>query len=231
MKERRNVQTKAREAATKLEAALDNEKIGSDARQLLESQLSDLRGEFQSVEEHTAGEKAKLVASHTTVMEKKDKELADSKGQVEKLLSLSKDSAVQLALSSAVVGSDAFSEGQLLSLLGASVKAEPVKDEKGDDLFGQFTTLVSFQDEDAEGKDIVSKMSPSSAVNRMKELTKKYGNLFNTNLKAGAGASNATGDSTNLPGGNGVLSREQIGALTTPQYKEMKAKHPERLPR
>jgi hypothetical protein len=83
--------------------------------------------------------------------------------------------------------------------------------------------MIDFPDISEDTKEpIVKQMTPTEAVERMKQLPHIHGNLFKSNVVGGVGAGSATGGTP----GSGKVDLKKI---TMEQYQQLRKTNPKAL--
>lgn len=199
--DRRKHAAKLQALEAKLNETLETSKLTTQQREELENSMEDMRKQFQTKEQIAAQEKKKLESQYTT-------ELAQWKSRAESAESRYNDSTIKRHLTEAAVSGDAFSVEQIETLLRPMAKL--VEDK----------VVIEFNDRHVEtGEPIVTQLSPSEAVKRMREIPEKYGNLFKSNVATGMGAN---AGQTN----NGKID---VRKLSPEQYKKLRKENPSAL--
>lgn len=109
---------------------------------------------------------------------------------------------VSTALTQAAVANDAYAPEQILTLLGGQSKVQKViKDGKET---GDFEVKIVFNDQDKDGNALTLELTPDAALKRMKELPKRFGNLFK-------GAVSGLGGDNNGP--DGTTGNQSLSAI------------------
>jgi hypothetical protein len=210
--DRRKHQAKLDQVQRTLTETLEGKNLSVRERESLAAQVETLAAEKRTREEQLVHEK--------TQMEKQyGKQLADSNKALADAQALYHSEKTERALTDAASGNDAFRPEQVVTVLRPYTRLEPIKDEKGK-IVGQ-KVLIDFPDTDEDGQPTKVVHTPESAVRRMRELPKKYGNLFNSGVVSGIGSQATAGG----PGGGPIDPRK----LTQAQYLKIRAERPELL--
>jgi hypothetical protein len=218
--ERRKNDVKVKELEKKTATALENQNLSQEERKQLEANLEEIKSLSRT-------EKQQLLHEKKQVEETLTAKLKETEEKVSKTWSMFETSTIERSLLDAAVTNEAYSSQQLVALLRGRSKMVEKKDDKGKPV-GDFSVMVELDDRDATtGEPIVTTRTPDAAVKRMKELPELYGNLFKNGVVSGLGGSSVTGGVT--PGANGLLSREQVKALTPAQYDKIRKEQPELL--
>jgi phage gp36-like protein len=210
--DRRKHQAKIETLQKTLEDVSAGKHLPPRAQQAIDEQIESLKAENRTAIEQVQHEAKQREA-------KSAKELADEKAARAAVESLYHTEKIQRALTDAAVGNDAYQPGQILDVLRPYTRLEPIKDDKGK-VIGQ-KVLIDFPDTDSDGQQTTVTHTPESAVRRMKELPKKYGNLFNSGVVSGVGSQATAGG----PGGGPIDPRK----LTQEQYLKIRLERPELL--
>jgi hypothetical protein len=196
-----------------LAETLESKNLSAREKEELAARLEESQAASRTLEQQQAHEKAVLEKQY-------GKQLADEKKAREAIESLYHQEKTERALTDAAVGNDAWQPTQIVTILKPYTRLAPVTDEKGKTI-GQ-KVLVDFPDTDADGQPTKVVHTPESAVRRMKELPKVYGNLFSSGVVSGVGSQATAGG----PGGGKLPDVRQ---LTQEQYMKIRAEHPELL--
>lgn len=199
--DRRKHAAKLKAMEDKLSAAMQTSQMTQQQREELESSLEDMRKQFQTKEQAALAEKKKLESGYQT-------RIKELESRVEVAETRYTDSTIRRSLADAAVSGEAFNVEQIVTLLRPHTK---LVDDK---------VVVDFNDMHVEtGEPIVTQLSPSEAVKRMRELPEIHGNLFKPNVVSGMGASN----------GNGPSGKVDKRNLTPEQYAKLRRENPAAL--
>ena len=202
--DKRKHQAQAQKLEAKLNETLTNVKLTNEERTKVEESLEDLRKQFRTKDEQSKIERKALEDKYTNEVTtlKQRAEIAEQKYV---------DSTISRAIQDAAIVGDAFSPNQVVVLL------RPMTKMVGD------TPMIDFPDVEADtGNPIVKQMTPTEAVQRMKQLTDIHGNLFKSNVVGGVGAGSATGGT---PGSGKV----DVKKLTMEQFLHLRKTNPKAL--
>jgi len=94
-------------------------------------------------------------------------------------------STIERSLQDAAITGEAIQPRQIVSILGNTTRLTEVLGEDGKPT-GRYAPVVTFNDQDKEGKPVTLELSPGDAIKRMRELP-EYGNLFKGTAKGGLG--------------------------------------------
>lgn len=156
---------------------LQNQNLTKEERDKLKAKLDDVQNAQLTVEQRAERERKELEKKHQL-------ELKEAREEREKWEKLYKKSTVDRALQDAAMSADAFEPSQLVSLL------RPMTRLTEED--GNLVPVIDFPDvSEKDGSPINTLHTPQSAVKRMRELPKQWGNLFKSNVVSGVGAGNA----------------------------------------
>jgi hypothetical protein len=206
--DKRKHQERIKTLETDYQELLENQNLTKEQRDKLQSKLEDLQNAQLTVEQRAEREKKELEKKYQTDLKEV---LADR----ERWETLYKQATVDRALQDAAMSADAFEPSQIVALLRPMTS---LKEEEG-----QFVAMIDFPDiSEKDGKPIKTLRTPADAVNRMRELPKKWGNLFNSNIVEGLGAGNA-----NNAGGRDF----DYSAMSPEQYRKHRNEIKERLSR
>jgi hypothetical protein len=216
--DRRKHQEKYKTLESSYQQILDDKTLASEQRVRIEKELQDLQKSFRTKEQQAEFDRKQQRTQYDT-------DLASEKANSERWEGMYKDQVIQTSLQDAAVKGDAYNATQITSLLKPMAQ---LKDEIGPDgaSTGRLVPVIDFPDiDETTGDPTQTLRTPAEAVQRMKELTDLYGNLFRANVVSGVGAGSATGGGT-LPGKSGSID---VTKLTSAQYRELRAKNPELL--
>ncbi len=153
---------------------LESQSLTEEERKKLNSRIADLQGAQRTKEQQIEFDRKKTEEKYTTSL----KEAQDRGNHWETLYK--KETVVRAILDAASLG-DAYNPAQIVDFL------EPKTELK--DIDGSLTPMVNFPDIDEKtGAPVQTLCSPADAVKRMRQLTKKHGNLFKSNVVSGVGA-------------------------------------------
>jgi hypothetical protein len=188
-----------------LEQAAASKGLAPQEREALEAQIDAMKKESMSAAERAAHEKKQLEAQAA-------KRIADAEATAKQWQSRFEQQTIQSALRDASHRAGAFSDDQVLAILGPATKIVPRED-------GKFDVVVQVADQDGN----TVEASPREALKTLQNNPSKWGNLFKTGVVAGVGAGNAQGSP--MTAGGKVDPRK----LTTTQLIEIRSKNPELL--
>lgn len=180
----------------------DTEK--SALQQELETMKADWEARGINVDELTNKIKS-LEEQHLTaeeLMKRRSDELTKQFDDERKKLSSERDSAFQMfqnerisnEIAAACNQHRAVSTEQIAPLLRPVTELVPEKTPKGQ--ITGYKAIVKFRDQDDEGKEVVRDLSIGEAVQRMRELPDRFGNLFYGDQQPGSGQNVLLGQST-----------------------------------
>jgi len=216
--DRRKHQAQLKTMETRLQEVLSSKNLTEAERKALQENLSAVQGQLRSKEAQAALEKQELEQSYQV-------KLTDAEKKATTWESLYRDSTVQRSLQDAGIKNDAFSPGQIVTLLKPMTKMMEEMDPTTKRPNGHYKVMVEMPDVDPKtGEQVMMTRTPEEAVKRMKELPEQYGNLFKAGVVSGIGSGSATGGL--LPGQSG---RVDVRKLTPQQYREIREKNPELL--
>lgn len=184
---RKNLQAKNQELVAQLQQLRETATMSVQAKEELESRIEELQTQYMSKEEIAKRESEKLTKNHA-------KEIEKLTGAAKKWESLFASSTTQRALMDAAVAGEALPQAvaQIGAILGPYTHIVEEVDEAGNSK-GTFKTVVKFNDTDTDGNPVVLELSPAKAIERMKELPDKFGNLFKGESSGGLGADTGGG--------------------------------------
>jgi hypothetical protein len=215
--DRRKHQDKYKTLETSYQQILDDKTLASEQRVRIETELQDLQKSFRTKEQQAEFDKKQQRNQYET-------DLATEKANSERWEGMYKNQVIRTSLQDAAIKGEAFNSNQIISLLEPMAQ---LRDEVTPDgaTTGRLVPVIDFADiDETTGDPTQTLRTPTEAVQRMKELTELYGNLFRANVVSGVGAGSATGGAT--PGKSGSVD---VSKLTSAQYRELRAKNPELL--
>jgi hypothetical protein len=172
--DKRKHQERYAQLETEHHTLLQSQTLTEEERNKLNDRLADLQGAQRTKEQQIEFDRKKTEEKHNTSL----KEAQDRGDHWEELYK--KETVVRAILDAASSG-DAYNPAQVVDFL------EPKTELK--DIEGRLTPMVDFPDIDEKtGKPVQTLCSPADAVKRMRQLTKKHGNLFKSNVVSGVGA-------------------------------------------
>ena len=198
--DRRKHAAKLSELETKLNSTMQTTQMTQQQRDELAASLEDVQKQLMTKEQVALQEKARI-----------EKELGSKlKSESERASALEKkytDATIRRAITDAAAANEAFSVEQIVALLHGKTKL--VDDQP----------VVGFNDIHAEtGQPIVTQLSPTDAVKRMREMPEAYGNLFKSNVVIGVGATNGQ-----------AQGKIDVRKLTPQQYAKLRKENPAAL--
>lgn len=216
-KEQAKGQAQLKTQEEKLQTVLKSQSLTENERKALQENLESVRGQLRSAEAAAAKEKQELEQAFQT-------RLMESEKKASNWESMYRDSTIQRALQDAAHANDAFSAGQIVTLLKNQTKLVEVIDPVTQRPTGQFEVKVVMMDVNPKtGQREEMTRTPEEAVARMKQLD-EFVNLFKANVVSGIGSSSATGGY--MPGQSGRLSPADIKKLTPEQYRKIRETNP-----
>jgi len=205
--ERRKMEAQVTKLQSQLKDMGESRQFSDEQRTELENTLEGLQNQLLTKDQIAAKEKKALQTKYQNELQEATDRAIAAEQRYE-------SSTLARALMDAAVDGEAFNPSQVVTLLQSNTKLTKNED-------GQEVVMVSFPDTHVEtGEPIVTTLTPTQAIARMKELDNIYGNLFKTNVVTGVGGS-STGSDGKLP--NGQLD---VRNMTMEQYKEARAKNP-----
>lgn len=201
--DKRKHQTQYQKLEKQLQDTLASAKLTTEERSKLEDSLEDVRKQLRTKDEQLKIEKKALEDQF-------QRQIAELTVRAEGAEKRFIDSTISRALLDAAVGGDSYNPQTVVTVLRPMVKMV------------DNAPMIDFPDVSAEtGEPIIKQMTPSEAIERMKQLPDQYGNLFRSGVVGGLGGSSATGGLQ--PGSNG---RVDVRKLTHEQYVELRKKNP-----
>lgn len=213
---RKTLQTKNQELVTQLQSLRETATMSGQAKEELEARIEELQTQHMSKEELAKRESEKLVKTHT-------KELEKVTGAAKRWEALFASSTTQRALLDAAVAGEALPQAvaQIGAILGPHTHIVEEADEVGNGK-GIFKAVVKFNDVDGDGNPVILDLSPTKAIERMKELPEKFGNLFKGD------ASGGLGEGQGGVGGKGERSPKLADLLKDPaKYAKWRKENPD----
>lgn len=215
--DRRKHGEKLKKLETGYKDILADKNLAAEQRTRLEAELEDLRKSSMTEKQKVEYERKQAAQQYQDRVE----ELEASSHRWEDLY---KSSLIERSLQDAAISAEAFNPRQIIGLLRPMTKAQERTDDVGNPT-GDFTPVIDFHDVDEQsGEQVITLRTPEEAVQRMKELPKLYGNLFQSNVVSGVGSGSATGGVT--PGDAGRIDPAK---LTPEQYRKYRKENPEAL--
>ena len=211
---RKSLQTKNQELVQQLTQLRETATMSTQAKEELEARIEELQTQYMSKEELAKRESEKLSKTYKQEVEKLT-------GETQRWQNLYATSTTQRALMDAAVAGEALPQAvsQICAILGPHTHIVEELDAAGQGK-GTYTTVVKFNDVDTDGNPVVLDLSPQKAIERMKELPDKFGNLFKGDNAGGLGEGNA--------GGRGERPPKLEEILSDPaKYQEWRKKNPD----
>lgn len=223
--ERRKAEAKFKAQMERAEAnyqqLLENKNLTEQDRGRLEESLEDVRKQLRTKEQQLAQDKKTLEEQHAAAMRE-----IESKAKTWE--SRYRDETISRAILDAASLHDAFRPEQIVRELRDNTYLKEDVDPATGKPNGRYKVMVDFNDHDPVTKEpIVTQRTPEDAVNRMKELPEKYGNLFKAGVASGLGGAQGTGSLT--PGQDGVLTKDQMARLSPAEWARIRKEKPELL--
>ena len=208
---RKGLTQKNRDLVQQLEKLQGQTSTSSQEKDELQAQIEELQSQYLSKSELAKRDADKVSKEHTKVLD-------NLTGESSKWKSLYEVQTVQRALLDAATQSEAIQAGQIVSMLEQSTSVVEVADSTGVGT-GKYQPVVKFRDTNEAGESITVELSPIDAVNRMKELTSLYGNLFKGASTSGLGSAG---------GASSMSEGKRSDILSNPAaYREWRKKNPD----
>lgn len=208
--DKRKHQEKYKQLEGSYQNILEDKNLASEQRERMEKDLADLQKSFRTKEQQAEFERKQTA-------EKYQVDLDAATVRADHWENLYKDEKILRSLQDAAMDADAFNTSQIVGLLRPGTELK--------EMDGALTPMIDFVDIDEKtGEEIRTLRTPADAVKRMKDLPKMYGNLFKSNVVSGVGAGSGGGTA-----GSGVGEQVDVASLTPEQYRDIRAKNPERL--
>lgn len=177
--DRRKSKAQTEKLIQELEQLKKNKGLSEQERTNLATRIEELQNQILTKEQLLEKERTKLQSEHRT-------ELQREKEEKESWRSRYTDSTIERTIMDVAIKAGAYAPEQIVALLQGTTKLVEDVDQEGN-LLGTFTPRVKFRDIDAEGKSVTLDLTITEAVNRMKDLPERYGNLFKANVVGGLG--------------------------------------------
>ena len=207
--DRRKHQARLKEMESKLNHTLQSKGLSDEERSQLEESLDNMRTQLLTKEEQAKAKQKKLEDQYKTELEK-TKEVAQT------WESRYRDSTIERSLQDAAIAGEAFNPSQIMGLLKPNAKLVEVEDGGG------FKPVVDFPTTNDAGESVVLQLSPTEAVDKMRELPETFGNLFKGNVVPGIGSNSSTGG---VPGKNGKVDLVKL-AQDPVAYRKYRKENP-----
>lgn len=187
------VQAQAKQLEVRMEKLIADKNTSDAARASLEQDLEELRASQRTEAEQRQHLAEKAKVEHETAIN-------NLKNESKQWESLYKISSIERTLTDAAVKHEAFSPGQLVSLLKDKTEMRPCKDQEGQVIPGRFEAKTAVEVKDEHGNILKHWKNPDEAVELMKQNANEYGNLFRNAVIAGIGAGTAASTGKNSVG-------------------------------
>lgn len=166
------------------ESLLKEQNLTKEAREGLEADLENVRKQMRT-------EKEQLQHEKRLAEEKYQTELAEANKQANFYKTQFETNEIKRALQDSAISSDAYEPSQIVTLLRDRTKLVDELDGEGKKT-GRQIAMVEWEYENPETKQIeLGFRKPEEVLKAMKEDTKRYGNLFKSNVAAGLGSGTA----------------------------------------
>lgn len=171
--DRRKHQAQLKKMEANYAELLQNKKLTDEERSKLEEAREDLLKQLRSKEEQAKYELKKSQEEFTTKLTAAEKRALEAENKLRNFV-------IDRALLDAALP-EAYNPTQVLKILKGNTKL--IQDESGND-----TVMIDFEDIDSDtGEPMISQRTPKDAIERMKQLSHVYGNLFKSNVAGGIG--------------------------------------------
>ena len=210
--DRRKHQARYDQLETSYKSLMQNQNLTKEERDRLNEELEGLQKLHRTKEQQIEMERRKQQEEFNTRVKKLEEESVQWKDRY-------MNSTIDRALQDAAVAGEAFNAEQIVTILRPLTKMVEEKDDEGN-LTGAYVPYIDFPDVDEKTQErTITRRTPNEAVQRMQELTDKYGNLFKAHVNGGLGGFNSS------DGG----SRVDVRNLTPEQYQELRRTNPKAL--
>lgn len=216
--ERRKHDSKFRSLEANYEKLIADNKLDIGMRTKLEADLADLQKAHRTEQQQKEYEVRQL-------QNKAERDLAQMREEKGLWEAKYKDEKITRALQDAAIAADAFNARQIVDLLKPMARMSDL--DAAGQATGTLTPVIDFADVDETtglAKDELSRYTPEQAVQRMKQLSQLYGNLFKANVASGIGTGSATGGIQ--PGPSGQVD---VRKLSAEQFRKLYKENPAAL--
>lgn len=179
-KEKKNVQTKLEQTTKQLETLQQNQSLTQTERDEIAANLEALQNQTLTEKELSAKEQKKLRDQLDLTTKSLGEERDLWKNQYSNTL-------VTNQLLAEAVKAEAVNGEQIHDLLKSRCKVVPVLGGDGKAIPNQFRVVVQWHDTDKSGNPITLELTPGEVLQKMKEDTARFGNLFKGTAVGGTG--------------------------------------------
>jgi len=197
---RRNLQTKV----TELESQLNEAKSGTltaEEKVKLQTRVKELSDSLKTKEELAKAEQEQL-------RKESEEKISDLQNQLNTLQDRYTGETITRMISDAAVANDAFAPDQLVAILRPNTSLVEELDKEGNPT-GNLVAKTKLLGKDKDDKDTELDLTIAEAVEMMKKIPERYGNLFRATAKSGLGLNGSEG----TPSGS-----EDISKMSTSEY-------------
>jgi len=217
--DRRKYDEKYQKLEASFKGILEDKNLAAEARAKMEAELQDLQKMHRTKEQQAEYERKQQQERYET-------ELETARNAAKNWESMFKNSVIDRSLQDAAVSGQAFNPNQIVDILRPRTRMAEEMLEDGTPT-GRFVPKIDFPDiDETSGEKISTLRTPEEAVQRMKELSDYYGNLFSGNVVSGIGSGAATGGISSGDGGR--LDAQKI-AQNPELYRRIREENPEAL--
>jgi hypothetical protein len=177
---RKKLTQQNQELVKQLEQIKQNSQLTQEERDGLQVRITQLEEQYMSKEELSKRESQKQQKEF-------EGKLNNTQQELEQWRNMYSSSTIERALQDAAIEGKALHPSQIVDLLRGRTQLVEVL-ENGQPT-GKYQTLIKFNDVNEDGENVTLDLSPTDTIKRMKELTDKYGNLFEGTATGGVGGS------------------------------------------
>lgn len=205
VKRNKGLQQKYQSLEKQYEDTLRQKNLTAGERQKIQSNLEQLQAEMRTSKEQAEYEAKKA-------KEKYELEIQNTKKNADFYKNLYEKSTIERAISDAAASNEGFAPSQFIAYLGPRTRMVAELDSDGEET-GNFTPKVEWSVTKEDGSSELLSLSPNEAVNKMKEDTNNFGNMFRPYVSAGIGAGTAPSV--------GPTKRVDPSKISTQEYMEL----------
>jgi len=207
--ERRKLQAQNEKTVADLQKLQQEQGITSKKRDELQARINELQQQFMSKEEIAKQERERESKEYANELKKSQQETEHWKRQFQ-------STSVTRALQDAALEADAYSPGQIISMLGPNSRLVEELDAENKPT-GRYAPRVRMEDTDANGNLVELDLTVKEAITKMKNTPERFGNLFKSGVNGGLGRSGSE------PGNRKKVDPKK---MTTAEFMEARKKDP-----
>lgn len=192
VKRNKKVKAQLEQMERNYQKLLKEQGMSAEMRAQLEKDLDDVRAQMMTKEEKLKAEKKRTELEYQERVKQVESERDEYRLRFE-------SSTINRAISDAQQKHQGYNSDQFIALLGPKSQIVEELDAKGEKT-GQLVPRIQWNVSKEDGTVEKVLLTPDEAVERMKEDTDQYGNMFRPNIATGVGGGTAPGTQSAMTG-------------------------------